>query len=35
MQSVIRMNADLIPHQMKSLGVGRQDVRMVLPSNLN
>ena len=35
MHSVIRMNADLMPHQMKSLGAGRQDVRMVLPSKLN
>ena len=35
MQSVIRMNANLMPHQMKSLGAGRQDVRMVLPSELN
>ena len=35
MQSLIRMNADLMPHQMKSLGAGRQDVRMVLPSELN
>ena len=35
MQFVIRMNADLMLHKMKSLGVGRQDVRMVLPSDLN
>ena len=35
MQSVMRMNADLMPHQMKSLGASRQDVRMVLPSELN
>ena len=33
--SVIQMNADLMPHQMKSLDVGRQDVRIVLPSELN
>ena len=35
MQSVIRMNADLMSHQMKSLGAGRQDVCMVHPSDLN
>ena len=35
MHFVIRMNADLMPHKMKSLGTGRQDVRMVLPSELN
>ena len=35
MQSVSRMNVDLMPHQMKSLGAGRQDVHMVLPSDLN
>ena len=36
MQSVmVRMNANLMPHQMKSLGAGRQDVCMVLPSELN
>ena len=35
MQFVVQMNADLMPHQMKSLGVGRQDVCMVLPSELN
>ena len=29
------MNADLMSHQMKSLGGGRQDVRMVLPLDLN
>ena len=35
MQSVIRMNADLMPQKMKRFGAGHQDVRMVLPSNLN
>ena len=34
-QSVIRMNADLMPHHMKSLGAGRQDVHMALRSELN
>ena len=35
MQSVSWMNADLMPHQIKILGAGRQDGRMVLPSELN
>lgn len=33
--AIVRMNADLMPHQMKGIGGGRQDVRQVLPSTLN
>lgn len=35
MESIIRMNVDHMPHQMKGTGNGRQDVRKVLPSHLN
>ena len=34
-QSVIRMNANLMPHQMKSLGASHYNVRIVLSSDLN
>lgn len=34
MESIIRMNADQMPHQMKGTGSGRQDIRKVLPAHL-
>lgn len=33
-ESIIRMNADQMPHQMKGTGNGRQDIRKVLPAHL-